>query len=77
MTALMPRPTRLADERWMHVTPFAIAAIALFDGVAAWTGHRPAADWSLGIWSLPLGMLIVAAEVVDLRRPIARSSESA
>jgi hypothetical protein len=47
---------------------FMAAAIAIYDGVAALIGGTALADWALGVWSLPLGLLLVAAETRDFRR---------
>jgi hypothetical protein len=51
-----------------HLVWFMIAAIAIFDGTAALIGGTVLADWALGVWSLPLGLLVMAGETCDFRR---------
>ena len=58
----------VSDSGPEHLVWFMAAAIAIFDGVAALIGGNALADWALGVWSLPLGLLIAAAETRDFRR---------
>jgi predicted MFS family arabinose efflux permease len=56
------------DQGVRHAVAFLIAAVALGDGIASWLGGEPWSDWSLGRWSLALGVLLFASAARDWLR---------
>ena len=66
------------ESAWMLVPPFPpeldehkrpvgwlVGAVLVYDGVAGMTGRNGFADWTPGSWSLPVGVLVLAAAATN------------
>jgi hypothetical protein len=66
------------ESAWMLVPPFPpkldehkrplgwlVGAVLAYDGVAGLTGRKGFADWTPGSWSLPVGVLVLAAAATN------------
>jgi hypothetical protein len=65
----VPAESRSSNEWWQPLPFVLIGLIAVIDGINAMRGAELLADWAIGVWSLPFGLLVLGSEFVDFRRP--------